>query len=124
MRVPGVTCHHARIWIRDQNLDDDDAMEALLEQIRVEISLPSPALTSEPDYMVMGMSAGKSFWGGMEGNRQFIRQIKSVVRTRCSDGAEACERLLHLFGAKRIGVVTPHQPIGDEMSCAFSTKSI
>ncbi len=28
-------------------------------------------------------------------------------------GAEACERALHRFGAKRLGVITPYQPIGD-----------
>ncbi|MFD0524975.1 maleate cis-trans isomerase family protein [Paractinoplanes durhamensis] len=28
-------------------------------------------------------------------------------------GAEACERALKLYGARRIGVVTPYQPIGD-----------
>jgi len=28
-------------------------------------------------------------------------------------GAEACERALHWFGAKRLGVVTPYQPVGD-----------
>ena len=34
-------------------------------------------------------------------------------------GAEACERALKLFGAKRIGVVTPYQPIGDENVIQF-----
>ncbi len=119
MRVPGVTCHHARIWIRDQNLGDDDAMEALLEQIRVEIEFAvARVVTSEPDYMVMGMSA-ETFWGGMEGNRQFIRQIKAWSGLDVATGAEACERALHLFGAKRIGVVTPYQPIGDENVVRF-----
>lgn len=119
MRVPGVTCHHSRIWIRDQNLGDDDAMEALLEQIRVEIEFAvARVVTSEPDYMVMGMSA-ETFWGGMEGNRQFIRQIKQWSGLNVATGAEACERALHLFGAKRIGVVTPYQPIGDENVVRF-----
>ncbi len=34
-------------------------------------------------------------------------------------GAEACERALQLFGAKRIGVVTPYQPVGDENVARF-----
>ena len=34
-------------------------------------------------------------------------------------GAEACERALKLFGTKKIGVVTPYQPIGDENVVKF-----
>jgi maleate isomerase len=113
MRVPGVTTHHSRIWIRDQNLADDAAFEALLEEIRVEIEYAvQRVMTSQPDYMVMGMSA-ETFWGGMEGNREFIRQITEWTGLGVATGAEACERALKLFGAKRIGVVTPYQPIGD-----------
>ncbi len=94
-------------------------MEALLEQIRVEIEFAvARVVTSEPDYMVMGMSA-ETFWGGMEGNRQFIRQIKAWSGLDVATGAEACERALHLFGAKRIGVVTPYQPIGEENVVRF-----
>ena len=32
---------------------------------------------------------------------------------RVATGAEGCERALNLFGAKRIGIVTPYAPIGD-----------
>lgn len=119
MRVPGVTTHTSRIWIRDQNLSSDEAFEALLEQIRIEIEFSvARVMTSEPDYMVMGMSA-ETFWGGMEGNREFIRQIKEWSGLDVATGAEACERALHLFGAKKIACVTPYQPIGDENVIKF-----
>ena len=36
LSVPGVTSHFSRIHIRDQNLGDDDAMEALMVQVRDE----------------------------------------------------------------------------------------
>lgn len=119
MSVPGVTPHTSRIWIRDQNLSDNDAFEALLEQIRIEIEYSvQRVMTSEPDYMVMGMSA-ETFWGGVEGNREFIRNIKEWSGLDVATGAEACERALNLFGAKKIGVVTPYQPIGDENVVKF-----
>jgi len=119
MSVPGVTPHMSRIWIRDQDLSDDEAFEALLEQIRVEIEYAvQRVMTSQPDYMVMGMSA-ETFWGGVEGNREFIRNIKEWSGLEVATGAEACERALHLFGAKKIGVVTPYQPIGDENVIKF-----
>jgi len=120
MSVPGVTCHFSRIHIRDQNLDSDAAFEALLKQVREEIHYAvERVMTAEPDYMVMGMSS-EPFWGGVEGNRQFIKQIEALTNGMgVATGAEACERALQLFGAKRLGVVTPYQPVGDKNVVRF-----
>ncbi|WP_067701462.1 maleate cis-trans isomerase family protein [Nocardia jejuensis] len=119
MGVPGVTAHFSRIHIRDQNMSDDAGMGRLLEQIRAElVSACERVLTCEPDYMVMGMSA-ETFWGGVEGNRQFVRQIHEVTGLEVATGAEACRRALEMYGAKRIGVVTPYQPVGDENVVRF-----
>lgn len=121
MRVPGVTAHFSRIHIRDQNLDSDAAFERLLEQIRVEINYAiDRVMTCEPDYMVMGMSA-ETFWDGVDGNRAFVERVSARTGKglRVATGAEACERALKLFGARRIGVVTPYQPIGDRNVVRF-----
>jgi maleate isomerase len=119
MTVPGVTPHVSRIHIRDQNLSSDAAFEALLEQIRVEIAYAiERVMTCEPDYMVMGMSA-ETFWDGLEGNRQFTERIKQLSGLEVATGAEACENALNCFGAKRIGVVTPYQPVGDKNVVRF-----
>lgn len=122
MAVPGVTAHIGRIHIKDQTLSSDGHFEALLDQIRQEIDLAcTRVLTAEPDYLVMGMSA-ETFWGGVEGNRQFTEAIESFSGLRVATGAEACRRALELFGAKKIGVVTPYQPIGDENVVRFFTE--
>lgn len=119
MTVPGVTAHFSRIHIRDQNMADDRGMEHLLEQIREEIAAACErVLTCEPDTMVMGMSA-ETFWGGVEGNRAFIKQINDITGLQVATGAEACERALQLFGARKIGVVTPYQPVGDDNVVKF-----
>ncbi|WP_067814574.1 maleate cis-trans isomerase family protein [Nocardia inohanensis] len=119
MTVPGVTAHFSRIHIRDQNMSDDAGMDRLLTQIRAEIvAACERVLTCEPDYMVMGMSA-ETFWGGIEGNRQFVQQIHDVTGLQVATGAEACRRALTLYNAKRIGVITPYQPIGDENVIRF-----
>jgi maleate isomerase len=114
MVVPGVTAHFSRIHIHDQDLSSDSAFERLLVQIREEIGHAiARVLTCEPDYVVMGMSA-ETFWDGLEGNRAFTRRVQELAGGRgVATGAEACERALKLFEAKRIGVVTPYQPIGD-----------
>lgn len=122
MAVPGVTSHFSRIWIKDQDLSDNAKFEALLEQIRTEIDYSvERVMTAEVDYMVMGMSA-ETFWGGVEGNRKFIKEIKELSGLDVATGAVACERALNLFGAKRIGVVTPYQPIGDENVIKFFSE--
>lgn len=119
MTVPGVTGHFSRIHIRNQVMDSDEGMERLLTQIRAEIGAACErVLTCEPDYMVMGMSA-ETFWDGVEGNRRFKKQITDITGLDVATGAEACERVLRLFGARRIGVVTPYQPIGDENVVKF-----
>ena len=122
MTVPGVTAHFSRIHIRNQDLSSNDNFENLLTQIRAEIgSACERVMTAEPDYMVMGMSA-ETFWDGVEGNRQFIKQIKDITGLEVATGAEACERALKLYGAKRIGVITPYQSIGDENVVKFFTE--
>ena len=120
MTVPGVTAHVARIHIRDQNLSSDEAFVNLLKQIRMEIKYAiERVLTAEPDYLVMGMSA-ETFWDGIEGNRRFTKMISDWAGgLRVATGAEACERALKVFGAKKIGVVTPYQPIGDNNVVRF-----
>lgn len=121
MRVPGVTAHFSRIHIRNQNLSSDADFEKLLDQIREEIGYSiDRVMTCEPDYMVMGMSA-ETFWDGMDGNRAFAQRVsdRTGQGLRVATGAEACERALKLFGAKKIGVVTPYQPIGDKNVVRF-----
>ena len=119
MAVPGVTSHMSRIYIRDQNLADDKSFLGLLDQIREEIGHAiARVMTCQPDAMVMGMSA-ETFWDGLEGNRKFVARVKELSGLEVATGAEACERALHLTRAKRIAVVTPYQPIGDENVVRF-----
>ncbi len=122
MAVPGVTAHFSRIHIRNQVMDTDDGMQRLLDQIRAEIGgACERVMTAEPDYMVMGMSA-ETFWDGVEGNRAFIKQITDITGLQVATGAQACERALNLYGAKKIGIVTPYQPVGDENVVKFFTE--
>ena len=75
MRVPGVTPHFGRIHIRCGSIGSDEEMLALLAQIREEMGhCIDRLLTSEPDSLVMGMSA-ETFWDGLEGNRRFTAEV-------------------------------------------------
>jgi maleate isomerase len=113
MAPPGVTLHTARIFIENQTMDDDASFEALMVQIRATIARAvGDAVSCEPDALIMGMSS-ETFWGGKKGNEEFQRRIEELAGLRIATGANACERALSLLGARRLGVVTPYQPIGD-----------
>jgi maleate isomerase len=123
MRVPGVTSHYGRIFIPDGRIATDEGMENLLVQIRANMDACVESLmTMQPDYMVMGMSA-ETFWDGVEGNRQFVKQIQDLTGgLGVATGAEACERALKLYGAKKIAVITPYTPLGDANVRKFFTE--
>lgn len=113
MAPPGVTVHTARILIENPSLDDDRALETLIAQVDVAIERAvRDVLTAEPDLLVVGMSS-ESVWGGREGAAEFRRRLERLSGRAVATGADACVRALGVLGARRLGVVTPYQPIGD-----------
>lgn len=123
MRVPGVTCALGRIHIRDQNIGDDAGFEHLLEEVRAEIdSSLERLLTCKPDHLVMGMSA-ETFWGGVEGSRQFQQRMEDRVGKPVYTGARACREALEVLGCERIAVLSPYQAVGDENVRTFFGES-
>jgi maleate isomerase len=122
MRVPGVTTHMGRIHITDADLSSNTSFESLLDQVRREIDAATArVLTCEPDAMVMGMSA-ETFWGGIDGNRQFTEHMRAISGMDVTMGANACIKALELYGVRRVGVVTPYQPLGDEQVVRYFTE--
>jgi maleate isomerase len=119
MRVPGVSWHTGRIFIPNPVLDDDASFVAFLESLRVEIgSAVKGVMTAKPDYLVMGMSA-ETFWGGKEGAAEFTKWMNDLSGLDVTTGAAACKAALDAYGAKRIGVITPYQPVGDQQVVDF-----
>lgn len=119
----GITFHAGRMHIADGTLRSDADFEALLEQIRASIGVAiRDVLTCEPDYMVMGMSA-ETFWGGREGNTRFEARVREASGLGVTTGATACREALRCFGAERIAVISPYQPIADENVTRFFEES-
>jgi maleate isomerase len=113
MAPPGVTLHYSRIYIPDGRLNSDDEFVRLMEQIRANLDQAIvEVMTAEPDYLVMGMSS-ETFWDGAEGNQRFTRHVEELSGRRVATGAAACNRALQLLGARRLGVITPYQPVAD-----------
>tara|TARA_Y100001970_G_scaffold138225_1_gene170109 strand:+ start:11005 stop:11778 length:774 start_codon:yes stop_codon:yes gene_type:complete len=115
INLPGVTWHPGRFFVEAPNLQSDDAFLHFLELIRQEIPVSvRDILTCEPTAIMMGMSA-ETFWGGIEGNEEFIKNTKNQIGDLpLFTGAEACDAALKKLGAQNITVITPYQPVGDE----------
>lgn len=122
MRPPGVSLHAGRIYIRNESLDSDETFETFLEDLRLEMGRAiRDVITAKPDYLVMGMSA-ETFWGGADGNERFEREVREQSGLAVSTGASACKEALNRLGARRIGVITPYQPVGDQQVRDFFTQ--
>src|SRR5438552_1695862 len=113
MAPHGVTFHTGRMYIEQPLMDSDAAFEALLAQIRGSIRVAiRDVMTCQPDSLIMGMSS-ETFWGGVDGNAQFIERVKTQSGLNISTGASACRAALERHGVRRIAVLSPYQPVSD-----------
>ena len=124
IRLDGVTWHPSRFWIElkdwaeESDASGDDAntvFERFLDLIRDEIPLSiRNVLSANMTHIMLGMSA-ETFWGGLEGNIEFENQIQSLVGDLgLTTGAGAMRDALNAFEAKKISVITPYPPVGDD----------
>lgn len=121
MRPAGVSFHTSRIYIEKPELDGDDSFETFLDDLRQNLDVAvKSVVTCKPDRIVMGMSA-ETFWGGADGAAEFEKHIRDLSDLDVSTGALACKEGLAKFGAKRIGIITPYQPVGDEQVRSYFT---
>ncbi|MBO3463924.1 maleate cis-trans isomerase family protein [Aetokthonos hydrillicola] len=109
----------SRIHIRDQDLSSNEKMMHLLKQVDEEIFFAiDRVMTAGIDYLIMGISA-ESFSGGIEGNRAFVRRLEDYTNLKVATGASAFKAALEAFKVNKIAVITPYQPVVNEMVCRF-----
>lgn len=121
----GVTWHPGRFYVEHQDLSDDDNFLHFLDLIRQTIPLSvRDVMTCNPTHVMMGMSA-ETFWGGIEGNEAFIQRVQDQIGDLgLTMGANAVLEALDKLGdIKKISVLTPYQPVGDENVVKFFTES-
>lgn len=122
--LDAVTWHPSRFWIELRNWKDevestgDDAntvFERFLDLMRDEIPVAiRNVLSAEITHLMLGMSA-ETFWGGLEGNIAFEKDIKDQIGDLgLTTGAGATRDALTCFKARKISVITPYPQIGDE----------
>ena len=98
-------------------------MVAFLEELRTEMKRAVESVChAKIDYLVMGMSA-ETFWGGKDGAAEFVRFMAELSGgLGITTGAAACEAVIKMHKAKRIGIITPYQSVGDQQVVDFFTQ--
>jgi maleate isomerase len=121
MRPWGVTNHHSRLVIPDMRVTDDRSFMAMMDTIRAAL-FPAleAALTCDPDYVVLGMSA-ETFWDGLSGSKKLHAKLKKIAKRGVAMGSDACRAALRAYGRgiRRLGVITPYMPAGDRQVRRF-----
>ena len=119
LRPQGVTNHFGRIHIPNVPIRGDDDFVALIEAIGDKLyEAVDRCKTAAPDYLVMGMSA-LMFWDGRDASERRMQALSDHAGVPVSAGSFACEAALNLYGAKRIAVLSPYQPISDKNVTRF-----
>jgi maleate isomerase len=121
MRPWGITNHHSRLVIPDSRVTGDASFMAMMDNIRAAL-FPAleAALSCDPDYVVLGMSA-ETFWDGLEGSRELKRKLEKTAKRGVAMGSDACRAALRAYGRgiRRLGIITPYMPVGDRQVRRF-----
>ena len=122
MRPVGVTNHFSRIIIPDDPVNSDEDFDELVRRIRaVTMDAIDAVKTCSPGALIMGMSA-ETFWDGKERADTLKAQVEERAAMPVAMGSDACQAALSKLGdIKRIAVITPYMPIGDEQVRKFFT---
>ena len=114
LRPRGVTNHIARISIKERPLTSEQAflehVQAMRDGMRGAID---QVMTCQPDHVIMAVAL-EAFWGGVQQADELQRELSERAKVGVSMGSTATVAALRQLGAKRIAVLTPHQPRGDE----------
>ena len=122
MRPRGVTNHFSRISIPDTKVTDDDSFMAMLNNIRAATNeAVDVAMSMAPDDLIMGMSA-ETFWDGADGAERMHRGLQERTGLKVAMGSQACDAALAKFGQiRRISIITPYMPVGDNQVRKYFT---
>jgi maleate isomerase len=121
MRPYGVTNHFGRLYIPDDPIEDDDGFNRLMANIRATMEdAARVVMTCQPDRLVLGMSS-ETFWDGLKGSNRLAARMREISGgAPVTTGADAVRTALGKYGdIRRIAVITPYMPPGDEQVRRF-----
>lgn len=119
LRLRGVTNQIARISITERPLSSEQAFIEHVEAMRSGIGAAiDQVMTCGPNHLIMGVAL-EAFWGGIAKAEALRLELEARAGVGVTMGSDALRAALAAFGAKRIAVLTPHQPLGDQVVRAY-----
>lgn len=121
MRPHGVTNHFGRLYIPDDPIKSDDDFNRLMVNIRATMEEAARSvMTCQPHRLVLGMSS-ETFWDGLDGSERLAARMREVSGgAPVTMGSDAIRMALAKYPeVRRISVITPYMPIGDEQVRRF-----
>jgi len=115
----GITNHIARVTIKSASMSDPQAYMAHVEMMRAGIQgAVDQIMTAPVDHLILGVAI-ETFWGGVEDAEKFRARLAAHAGVGVTFGSQALVKGLEAHGARRIAVLTPHQPQGDAIVRAY-----
>jgi len=124
LRPRGVTNHVARLTLRQRPIDSSEqGFMAHVQEMREGIGPAiDQVMTCAPDHVIMGVAI-EAFSGGVQGADALQKALSERAGVGVSMGSTAAAAALRKFNAKRIAVLTPHQPKGDAIVHTYLTEA-
>jgi len=110
----GVTAHTARISIQNKKISGQAAYDEHVKAMRDGVaSAITQVLTCAPEHLIMGVAL-EAFWGGLEGSKRLQKELEDNADVPVTIGSLAMGAALDVLDIRKIAVLTPHMPAGDE----------
>jgi maleate isomerase len=123
LRPRGVTNHTGRSTIRERPLDSEQAFYEHMQMMREGTGVAiDQIMTAGLDHLILGIAL-ETFWGGVAAAGKMQGELTARAGVGISMGSTASVAALEAFGARRIAVLTPHQPRGDEIVRAYLAEA-
>jgi maleate isomerase len=123
VKVPGVTCHTGRVTIKERPLNTEEAFQEHMQMMRDGLGVAiDQIMTAGLDHLIMGIAL-ETFWGGVAQADRLQADLMQRAGVGVTMGSTASVAALKKFGARKIAVLTPHQPRGDEMVRAYFVEA-
>ncbi|WP_181775693.1 maleate cis-trans isomerase family protein [Amycolatopsis pittospori] len=124
MRPDGVTNHTGRMVINDDSMVDEPGFDHVMHSIR---KSTHPAIQSvagcDPHCVIVGVSP-ESYWEGPESHGRVLDSMREAAGGRpVTMSPDAIKAALAAHDVRRIAVITPYLPVGDDSVSRFFKDS-
>ncbi|MEV6906232.1 arylmalonate decarboxylase [Amycolatopsis sp. NPDC051071] len=124
MRPDGVTNHTGRMIINDDSMVDEPGFDHVMHSIRKSTHPAIRGVVScDPGVVIVGVSP-ESYWEGAESHERVLGSMREAAGGRpVTMSPDAIKAALSAYDVRRIAVITPYLPVGDDSVSRFFKDS-